>query len=81
MHGWFWFIIVGLISGWLAGTLMRGSGFGILGDILLGVVGAVVGGWLFGLIGISASGFLGSIVVSTAGAMALIFGIRLIKRV
>lgn len=79
MHGWFWFLLVGLISGWLAGTLMKGSGFGLLGDILLGILGAVVGGWIFGLLGISATGFIGSIVTATVGAAALIFGIRLIK--
>jgi Predicted membrane protein len=81
MHGWFWFVLIGLISGWLAGRLMNGSGFGILGDIVLGILGAVVGGWIFGQLGFRAGGFLGSVVVATVGAVVLIFGIRLLKKV
>ena len=71
-------VFVGLISGWLAGQIMRGSGYGLLGDLVLGLVGAVVGGWLFGLIASPAepSGFLGSIVVATIGAIVLIVLVR-----
>lgn len=81
MHGWFWFVLIGLVSGWLAGRLMNGSGFGILGDIVLGILGAVVGGWIFGQLGFRAGGFIGSVVVATVGAVVLIFGIRLLKKV
>ena len=49
-----WFILIGFAAGWLAGKLMKGSGFGILGDIVVGVVGALLGGFIFGLLGISA---------------------------
>lgn len=74
-------IVVGLIAGWLAGQIMKGSGYGVIGDVVLGLVGAIVGGWLFGLLGPSAepSGFLGSIVVATIGAVALIFVVRAIR--
>ena len=50
-----WFIVVGIVAGWLAGTLMKGGGFGLVGDLVVGVIGAVFGGWLFGQLGISAA--------------------------
>ncbi len=74
-------LLIGAVSGWLAGKIMRGGGFGLLGDIVVGIVGSVVGGYLFGLLGVSAGGgLIGSIVTATVGAMALLFMIRLIKR-
>lgn len=77
-----WFMLVGLVAGWLAGILMKTGGFGALGTIVLGVLGAMVGGYLFRYLGISAGGgLLGSIVTATAGAVTLIFIIRLVKRV
>jgi uncharacterized membrane protein YeaQ/YmgE (transglycosylase-associated protein family) len=76
-----WFIVVGLIAGWLAGVLVKGGGFGVVGDIIVGVIGALLGGWLFGAMGIwPGGGLLGSIVIATVGAIILIFIIRLIKR-
>jgi uncharacterized membrane protein YeaQ/YmgE (transglycosylase-associated protein family) len=76
-----WFIIVGLVAGWLAGVVMKGGGFGVIGDIVVGIVGAVLGGWLFGVMGLTAGGgLLGAIVVATIGAILLIFIVRLIKR-
>ena len=76
-----WFILVGLVAGWLAGVVMKGGGYGILGDIIIGVVGALLGGWLFGVLGLGAGGgLLGSIVVAFIGACILIFLIRLLKR-
>ncbi len=76
-----WFILVGLIAGWLAGILMKGGGFGVLGDIIVGIVGALIGGFLFGALGVSTGGgLLGAIVVATIGAVVLIFLLRLIKR-
>lgn len=81
MHGLIWFLIVGLVSGWLAGVLMKGGGFGIVGDIIVGILGAVIGGYLFGAVGVwPGGGLLGSIIVATVGAMVLIFLLRLIKR-
>lgn len=76
-----WLILVGLIAGWLAGVLVKGGGFGIIGDIVVGILGAVIGGWLFGALGVwPASGLLGSIIVATLGAIILIFLLRLIRR-
>ena len=76
-----WFILVGLVAGWLAGMLVKGGGFGVIGDIVVGVLGALLGGFLFGSLGFSGGGgLLGGIVVATVGAVVLIFVLRLIKR-
>lgn len=75
-----WWLIVGLIAGFLAGVVMRGGGFGIVGDIIAGIVGAFIGGWLFGLLGLSAGGgVIGSIIVAFIGACILIAILRLIS--
>jgi uncharacterized membrane protein YeaQ/YmgE (transglycosylase-associated protein family) len=74
-------LVVGLVAGWLAGVLVKGGGFGLVGDLVVGVVGAVFGGWLFSMLGASAGGgLLGSIVVATIGAVVLLFIVRLFKR-
>jgi uncharacterized membrane protein YeaQ/YmgE (transglycosylase-associated protein family) len=75
-----WFLLVGLVAGWLAGKLTKGSGFGVVGDIVIGVIGAFVGGFLFRLIGLSAHGTIGSIVVATAGAVVLLLVVRALKK-
>ena len=76
-----WFLIVGLVAGWLAGMLVKGGGYGLVGDLIVGVLGAVIGGWLFSQFGASAGGgLLGSIIVATVGAVVLLFIVRLIKR-
>ena len=76
-----WFLLIGLCAGWLAGQLMKGGGFGVAGDIVVGVIGALLGGYLFGALGVSSGGGLGgSLVVATIGAMVLIFLLRVIKR-
>ena len=80
MHGLLWWLLVGLIAGFLAGKVMKGQGYGILMDILVGIVGSILGGFLFGLIGIVAVGFIGSIVVAFAGAVILIWLVRRFKR-
>lgn len=74
-------LIIGAIAGWLAGLLMRGGGFGLPGDIIVGIIGAVVGGWLFGVLGIGpADSIIGSLVTAVVGACVLLFIIRLVKR-
>ena len=74
-------LLVGIIAGWLAGQLMKGGGFGVVGDIVVGIIGALIGGLLFGSLGVSAGGgLLGAIIVATIGAVVLIFLLRLIKR-
>jgi uncharacterized membrane protein YeaQ/YmgE (transglycosylase-associated protein family) len=75
-----WFLLIGLIAGWLAGKVMRG-GFGLVGDMICGVIGAFIGGWLFGKLGVSAGGgLIGSIITAFVGALILIFLLRLIRR-
>lgn len=79
--GLLWFLIIGAIAGWLAGQFMKGSGFGLLGDIIVGVIGALLGGWLFGQLGLwPGGGLLGSLIVAFVGAIILLFLVRLIKR-
>ena len=75
-----WFLLVGLVAGWLAGKLTRGSGFGVLGDIVIGVIGAYIGGFLFRQVGVAAGGTLGSIVVATIGAVVLVILVRALKK-
>jgi uncharacterized membrane protein YeaQ/YmgE (transglycosylase-associated protein family) len=75
-----WFLLIGLIAGWLAGQVMRGGGFGLVGDMIVGVIGAFLGGWLFGLLGIAAGGLIGSLITAFVGAVVLIFLLRLIRR-
>jgi uncharacterized membrane protein YeaQ/YmgE (transglycosylase-associated protein family) len=76
-----YFILVGLIAGWLAGQLMAGGGFGVVGDIVVGIVGALIGGFLFRALGVGAGGgMLGSIIVATIGAVVLIALLRLFRR-
>jgi uncharacterized membrane protein YeaQ/YmgE (transglycosylase-associated protein family) len=70
-------LVVGLVAGWLAGMVMKGGGYGVLGDILMGVIGAFVGGLLFSLLLPGSSvGLLGSIIVAFIGAVVLIALIR-----
>ena len=76
-----YWLIVGLIAGWLAGLVMRGGGYGIIVDILLGIVGGWLGGWLFGRLGIwPAGGMIGSIIVAFVGAVILVGITRILKR-
>ncbi|MHC4744383.1 MAG: GlsB/YeaQ/YmgE family stress response membrane protein [Planctomycetota bacterium] len=67
-----WFLIIGAIAGWLAGTIMKGSGFGILGNIIVGVLGAIVGGFLLELIGFSAYGLIAKLITALIGAVVLL---------
>jgi uncharacterized membrane protein YeaQ/YmgE (transglycosylase-associated protein family) len=81
-HGIIAWIVIGGIAGWLAGLIVRGGGYGIAGDIVVGVVGAVVFGWLFGASGVAVgSGFLGSIIAAVIGAVILTLVLRLVTRV
>jgi len=57
-------IVVGLIAGWLAGIIMKGSGYGIIGDIILGLLGSIVGNWIFSFLGITSHGTLWTIIVA-----------------
>ena len=71
-----WEICIGILAGFLAGKIMRGKGYGVLMDLLLGLVGAVVGGFVFGLLGLYGYGLLGQLVIATAGAVMLVWLVR-----
>lgn len=72
--GLIWWIIVGLIAGWLAGKIMKGSGYGTVVDTILGMVGAVVGGMILRILGFySSGGLIPSILVATLGAVVLVW--------
>ena len=71
-----WEIAIGILAGFLAGKIMRGKGYGVLIDLLLGLVGSVVGGFVFGLVGLHAYGLIGQIVTATAGAVMLVWLVR-----
>jgi uncharacterized membrane protein YeaQ/YmgE (transglycosylase-associated protein family) len=78
---WIWFLLVGIVAGWLAGKVMRGAGYGIIGDLVVGVLGALLGGWLFGKLGIAiGGGLLGAIITAFVGALILVWVLRLMKR-
>ncbi len=68
-----WFILIGAAAGWLAGQILKGSGFGVLGNIVVGVLGGLLGGWLFPMLGVTFGGFTGTLVMATGGALLLLF--------
>ena len=80
MEGLISWIVVGLIAGWLAGKVMKGGGYGVLMDIVLGILGGIVGGWVFGILGLHAGGLVGSIVVAFVGAVILVWIVRKVKK-
>jgi uncharacterized membrane protein YeaQ/YmgE (transglycosylase-associated protein family) len=74
-----WFLLIGVIAGWLAGNIMKGGGFGLIGDLVVGVVGSFIGGYLFGYLGLGNTyGTLGEIGMATVGAIVLLGILRLI---
>jgi uncharacterized membrane protein YeaQ/YmgE (transglycosylase-associated protein family) len=73
------FLVIGIAAGFLAGKIMKGSGFGLIGDLIIGVIGSFIGVWLFGLFGISSGGVLGLLVAAIVGALLLLYVIRLVK--
>jgi len=80
-HGIIAWLIIGAVAGWLAGVLVKGGGFGLIVDIIVGIVGAFIGGWLAGVLHISlGGGWIGSIITAVIGAVILLFLIRLIRR-
>ena len=74
------FLITGAVAGWLAGLLMKGRGFGLVGNIVVGVVGSVLGGLLFDFLGLQPGGILGYISAATVGAVSLLFLVGLLKK-
>ena len=79
--GFIAWIVVGLIAGWLAGQVMKGGGYGVLVDIILGILGGILGGWIFNALGIwPGGGMLGAIIVAFVGAVILVAISRAVKR-
>ena len=75
------FILIGAVAGWLAGMLVKGFGFGLIGNIIVGIVGAFLAGWLLPQLGVSiGSGIVGAIIHATIGAIILLLILRLVKR-
>lgn len=74
-----WFLIIGAVAGWLAGKITRGHGFGLLANLIIGVVGALLGGLLFRLVGMRAVGTVGELFTATVGAIVLLFVLRKLK--
>jgi uncharacterized membrane protein YeaQ/YmgE (transglycosylase-associated protein family) len=75
-----WWLVIGLIAGFLASVVMRGSGYGMIGDIIIGIIGAFLGGFLASLVGIGASGLVGTIIIAFLGACILIALLRFFSR-
>jgi uncharacterized membrane protein YeaQ/YmgE (transglycosylase-associated protein family) len=68
-----YFLLIGLIAGWLSGQVMKGKGFGLAGNLIVGCIGAFIGGFLFDVLGISVHGLIGSIVAAFTGALVLLW--------
>ncbi len=75
-----YFLLIGAISGWLGGQLWKGSGFGLFGNIIVGIIGSVFGGWLVSKLGLGGGGLLWQIIVAAVGAWILLFLISLVKK-
>jgi len=74
-------ILVGVIAGWLTGLVVKGRGYGLIGDLIMGLLGGLVGGWLFRLFGWTANTLVGEIVVAVIGGIVLVAVVRLLRRV
>lgn len=75
-------LLIGAIAGWLAGVIVKGGGFGLLGDIAVGIVGAFIGGWLLPRLNVNFGiGLVPVIVSATIGAVVLLLIVRLIRRI
>lgn len=71
-HGFLYWVLVGLVAGWLAGKIARGRGFGCIADVILGLVGSFIGGWVFVKLGVFGGGFWYSLAAATLGAVILV---------
>ena len=74
------FLLIGALAGWLAGLVMKGRGLGVLGNIIVGVIGAFLGGWLLPMLGVSFGGNIGLFITAFIGAVVLLAIVGLIKR-
>lgn len=77
---WLWYILIGLVAGWLGGLIVKGSGSGLVINIIVGIIGSVLGGWLFSLMGISSVNMWGSLITAIVGAIVLLLIVSLFTR-
>ncbi len=75
-----YFLLIGAAAGWLAGQFMKGKGFGLIGNIIVGIIGAFIGGWLLGVLGLAFGGLIGSLVTAVIGAVLLLWIVGMIKK-
>jgi uncharacterized membrane protein YeaQ/YmgE (transglycosylase-associated protein family) len=74
------FLIIGLLAGFIAGKLMRGGGFGLVGNLIIGVIRSLVGGLIFRIVGLAATGFTGSLIMATLGAVVLLWLLGYVRK-
>jgi uncharacterized membrane protein YeaQ/YmgE (transglycosylase-associated protein family) len=75
-----WVVLIGILAGWIAGKITKGSGFSLLGDLVVGVVGSLLGSLIFGVLGLGAYTLVGRLVVAVVGAVVFLWLIRVIKK-
>ena len=73
-----YYLIIGGVAGFLAGQIMKGKGFGLIGNIIVGIIGGVVGGWLFSLLQLETTGLIGNLVVALVGAVVLLYVVNMV---
>jgi len=82
VHGLLVILVIGIVAGWLAGKVVRGGGFGLIGDLMVGIAGAFIASWLFPKFGVHVGGGIGEqIVWAMLGAILLLLAVRLIRRI
>ncbi|MFQ5751203.1 MAG: GlsB/YeaQ/YmgE family stress response membrane protein [bacterium] len=74
------FLLIGLVAGWLAGQIMKGRGFGLIGNLVVGVIGAFIGGFLFSSLGVASFGLVGTLIAALVGAIILLWIVGLVKK-
>ncbi len=77
--GWVSFIIIGILVGWVAGLITKGKGHGLIGNLIIGVVGAIAGGFMFDLLNIQIGGQFGSFIMAVLGAVAVLYILKMLK--
>ena len=74
------FLILGALAGWISGLISKGEGFGLLGNMIVGIIGAFLGGFCFGLLGLGAHNFLGQLICAVVGSLIFLWLLRFIKK-
>jgi uncharacterized membrane protein YeaQ/YmgE (transglycosylase-associated protein family) len=74
------FLVIGIVAGFLAGKIMKGKGFGLLGDLIVGVIGSFIGYWVYGLLGIASGGIIGALICALVGSLLLLYIVRMAKK-